>query len=259
MATIPDLDSAEAEASLDALLEDPSLPGSRNEKISDLVRARRIAQWMTWVTLAVLFWLWIYPHPYDLAVACGVVIPWIAVIVAARGGPLYKLSPERNDAAASLMGPLMLPGFALMIRAIFDTQVFDWQDMLMAVIATLAVCMLILWWTMSELRASAAETAAIAFLMAPYAYGAATLVNQRLDVSEPERFEAKVMGSHVSRGKSTVYYLELGPWGLRTEADDVDVGREFYERASRQDTVCVYLYRGALRVRWFQVWDCPRG
>lgn len=258
MATIPDLDSAEADASLDSLLEDPAIPGTRDEKLSGLVRARRIATWLTWVSLAVFFWLWIYPHPYDLALVCGVVLPWIAVILVARGGALYKFSPERNDAAAGLFGPVTLPGFALLIRALFDSHVFDWQNMLLAVIATLAVCTLIMWCAMSELRASVASTAAIAFFMAPYAYGTATLANKQLDFSEPERFEAKVMGSHISRGKSTEYYLELGPWGPRTEAEDVDVGRVFYERGSRQDTVCVYLYRGALGVRWFEVWDCPR-
>jgi len=258
MATIPDLDAAEVGESLDSLLDDPAIPGSRDEKLSDLVRARKIANWLTWVSLALLFWLWIYPHPYDLALVCAVVLPWAAVILVARGGPLYKFIPERNDAAAGLFGPIALPGFALAIRALFDTQVFDWQNMLLAIVATLVVCTLILWFVMSELRDNAASVAAIAFFMAPYAYGTATLANQQLDFSEPEHFEAKVMGSHISRGKSTEYYLELGPWGPRSEAEDVDVGRGFYERGSRQDTVCVYLYRGALGVRWFQVWDCPR-
>jgi len=259
MATIPDLDSAEAEASLNALLEDSSIPGSDDERLSALVRARKIASRLTWASFAITGWLWVYPHPYDLAVACAVALPWVAFIVAALGGPLYKFSPERNDAAANLSGPVMLPGFALMIRALFDTQVFDWQDMLLATIATLAVCMLFMWWSMRELRESKAAVAAIALLMIPYAYGTAALANMRLDPGEPERFEATVMGSHITRGKSTEYYLELGPWGPQSEAGDVEVGRDYYERGSRQETVCVYLYRGALGVRWFQVWDCPRG
>jgi len=39
----------------------------------------------------------------------------------------------------------------------------------------------------------------------------------------------------------------------------VDVGRDYYERAAHRETVCVYLFRGALDVRWYEVWDCPEG
>jgi hypothetical protein len=258
LAAIPDLDAKEAEASLDALLEDPAIPGSKDEKLTGLVRARRLAQRFTWVALAVAGWLWFYPHPYHLAVACGVVVPWLAVIVAARGGPLYKLNPKPNDACAYLLTPVIMPGFALVIRALFDTHIFAWQDMLLATIAATAVCMLIMWLAVGELRASAATTGVIALLMVPYAYGAVTLGNMELDYGVPVPYEAKVMGSHISSGKTTSYYLKLGPWGPRSEADDVDVGREYYKRGSHRETVCVYLYRGAFGIRWFQVWDCPR-
>jgi hypothetical protein len=145
-----------------------------------------------------------------------------------------------------------------MIRALFDTHIFAWQDMLLATIAATAVCMLIMWWAVDELRASAATTGVIALLMVPYAYGAVTLGNRELDASEPVAHAAKVLGSHVSSGKTTSYYLVLGPWGPRKEAEDVDVGREYYERGSHRETVCVYLFRGAFGIRWFEVWDCPR-
>ena len=76
--------------------------------------------------------------------------------------------------------------------------------------------------------------------------------------SEPVPYAAKVLGSRISTGKTTSYYLELGPWGPRKESEEVDVGREYYERGSHRKTVCVYLFRGAFGIRWFQVWDCPR-
>jgi hypothetical protein len=258
VAAIPDIDAQEATAALDALLADPAIPGSEDEKLAGLARARRIAQRLRWLALGVAGWLWIYPHPYDLAVLCGVAVPWLAVIVAARGGPLYKINGKDNDASANLLAPVITPGFALLIRAMFDTQIFDWQDMLLATIAATAVIMLVMWWAMGELRASASSTAVIALLMVPYAYGALALANRELDASQPAPYVAKVLGSHISSGKTTSYYLKLGPWGPRNEAEDVDVGREYYGRGSRQETVCVYLFRGALGIRWFEVWDCPR-
>ncbi len=258
IAPIPDIDAKEAQASLDVLLADPAIPGSKDEKLIGLVRARRIAQRLTWVALGVAGWLWFYPQPYDLAVACGVAVPWLAVIVAARGGPLYKLNGKPNDACANLLVPVIVPGFALMIRAMFDTSLFDWQNMLLVSIAATAICTLVMWWAVGELRASAGSTGVIALLMMPYAYGAMTLGNMELDASEPVPYAAKVLGSRISSGKSTNYYLNLGPWGPRAESEEVDVGREYYERGSHRETVCVYLFRGAFGIRWFQVWDCPR-
>jgi hypothetical protein len=259
LAAIPDIDSKELDASLDAVLEDPSIPGSEDEKLAGLARARRIAGRLKWVALAVSGWVWFYPHPYDLAIACAVVIPCVAVVLAARGGSFYRLNPSRNDIGADLSLPLMTPGFALTIRALFDAHVFDWRDMLMATTALTLILVLVMWIAVSELRASPGNTALLALLVVPYAYGAATLANMEFDRSEPERYEAQVLGSRISRGKSTEYYLKLGPWGPRSEADEVDVGRAYYQRGSRQKSVCVYLYRGAFRIRWFDVWDCPRG
>ena len=258
MAGIPDMDAQEAGASLDAFLQDPALAGTDEEKLAELERARRLAQRLTWAALAVSGWVWFCPHPYDLAIVCAAVIPGIAVVLAARRGPLYRLNPYRNDVGANLVVPLTASGWVLAIRALFDTHVFDWQDMLMVTAALTAIWMLILWVAVSELRASPGNTALLALLMIPYCYGLATLANKELDRGEPERFQAQVLGSRISSGKSTEYYLELGPWGPQAEADEVDVGRGYYARGSRQKTVCVYLYRGALRIRWFEVWDCPR-
>jgi hypothetical protein len=257
-AAIPDIDAEEAKASLDSVLEDSGLEGSKDERLAALTKARRIAQWLRWVALAVTGWLWFYPHPYDLAVACGVVAPWLAVIVAARGGPLYKLNPRPNDAGADLSVSVMTPGFALAIRALFDTHIFDWQNMLLATIVATAVCMLIMWWAVGELRASTGTTAVIALLMVPYVYGTVTLANMEFDASEPVPYAAKVLGSHIGSGKTREYYLKLGPWGPRAESEDVDVGSEYYGRGSHRETVCVYLFRGAFGIRWFEVWDCPR-
>ena len=147
-----------------------------------------------------------------------------------------------------------------MIRALFDTHVLDWQDMLLTTVAFMVVCVLLIWLMARKLLPTAGAVGVLALLLVPYAYGAATLANRELDRGVPQQYEAQVLGARISRGgKSTEYYLTLGPWGPRNEAEDVDVGAGYYQRGSTRKTVCVYLYRGALRVRWFEVRDCPRG
>ena len=254
-ASIPDVNAEEAQASLQTLLDDSELPGSRDEKIAALEQARRIATGLHIVAVASLFWLWLYPRPYDVAFLVVAIIPWVAVVIASLKPSLYRLNPSRNDVGANLSAAVLVPGCALTLRAVFDSQVLDWEKLLVTILVVTLVCTWVILWLVRELRGSAVTTGV---LMLAYGYGVVALANVRLDHGEPEVFEAPVLGAHISSGKSTSYYLKLGPWGPRKTEEDVDVGKAYYARGSRRDTVCVYLYRGALRVRWFEVGDCPR-
>ena len=256
IAAIPDLDAAEQKASLDTYLQDAELDGSKDEMMARLASAARTAKVLTFATFAVCGWVWFHPSPYDLAIACAAIIPWIAVGLAARNGSLYRLNASRNEVGADVSAPVLVPGFALLVRALFDCHVFDWNKVWMLTIVVAAVCVLLMMLLVRELRGAALISSV---LMLAYAYGAVVIANFRLDRGEPEVFTAEVLGARVSTGKSTSYYLELGPWGPRTDAEEVDVGKDYYTQASHREAVCVYLYKGALGVRWFEVWDCPRG
>jgi hypothetical protein len=37
---------------------------------------------------------------------------------------------------------------------------------------------------------------------------------------------------------------------------EVEVGREFYATVSPGDTVCLFVHRGALAIRWFYINRC---
>jgi len=51
----------------------------------------------------------------------------------------------------------------------------------------------------------------------------------------------------------TTYYLDLSPWGPRTEHEQVSVDKNLFNRANVGDTVEVYLYEGRLKAKWFEV------
>jgi len=52
-------------------------------------------------------------------------------------------------------------------------------------------------------------------------------------------------------------YLKLGPWGPRKEAEEVEVDSNTYGLAAVGGQVCVYVFPGALGMRWYQAWSCP--
>jgi hypothetical protein len=254
--SIPDVDAKEKQAALTAFLDDPELAGSKEERLAGLANARHVAHALLWGSVAMGGWAWFYPHPYTAAIACVSLLPWICVAVAALGGRAYRLNPARNDVAADLSAPLLICGAILMLRSLLDIQVLDWQKLALASAAGTAVCALILVVFVADVRRNAGSLGITALMMAPYAFGFLSLANLYFDDSDHVRHAVRVADVRVSHDKATHYYLRLEPWGPRTEAEEVDVGREFFEKVSPGDEVCVYVHRGALAIRWFYIDRC---
>lgn len=258
-ASIPDMDAEERQKSLDAYLEDPDLLGTNDEKLVQLFRAKRVANGMLYISLAIGGWGWFYPHPYEWVVLSLALMPWITVAIAATGGAAYKFDLERNQVGAELSAPIIVPALVLLCRAMLDIEVLDQARMLWIGAAGTAVCVLVMWWFVANLRDSKSGAWFAALMMAGYAYGAVVFINCRFDESEAAIHPVKVLDTRTSTGNGRYYYLQLEPWGPRSQPEDVSVVREYFEQVKRGDTVCVYLRRGALRARWFEVGNCPRG
>jgi len=257
MAGIADLDQQEAQASLDAFLKDDTVAGSSEERLHHLNSARRVASFLAWISLAAFAWGIFYPHPYEWALSLLAVLPWVAVILAAADGAVYRLDRKQNEVTADLSGPLLMPGFALACRAVFDVEVFDWAKVIWQTAGFTMGFVLLTVIFVGELRTRASALVLHFLFTLIYAFGVVMLGNQQLDTSDPKRYRVQVVEARISTGNHTSYFLKLAPWGPRSHAEEVSVGRPLYERTAKGDTVCVYLYRGALRARWFVVSDCP--
>jgi TPR repeat protein len=69
-------------------------------------------------------------------------------------------------------------------------------------------------------------------------------------------YNVAVLGKHVSTGKTTTYYLKIGPWGT-SEADNVSVPRQVYDALAENRSACIYRHDGAFDVPWFFAALCP--
>jgi hypothetical protein len=255
---IDDLNAQDRQASLDGFLRDDLVPGSNEEKIQHLNVARRVASIVTYAAFAASAWAMFYPHPYNLAILANVLLPWVAVFIAATDGVAYRLNPMPNDIGAHLLTPLLLPGFVLGLRAIFDVELLDWGRAAGYTAAATVVCGLLMMAFVSELRTSGKGVSSLALCLVAYAFGAVTLANTRLDYSEAERYPVEILDMRITTGGGTIFYLKVTPWGPRKEPEEVAVARAFYDSVAKGATVCVYVFPGALKVRWYEVWNCPR-
>jgi hypothetical protein len=255
--SITNLDKDDFEESEKEYLAQAS--GSQTQKRQQLDEAKRNVRFLNYATYAVCAWVFFHPQPYRLAVSSVAILPLIAIALVAFGGPAYAFNAKKADARADASVAAFLPTMALFLRALFDVSVLDQEKILwMSAAGALAGAGLVIA-LVSSTRKPWYTPLLLLLLTGSYAYGAEALANRELDTSEPEVFQTQVLDHHISRGKTTTYHLELGAWGPRTVRDEVDVNREYYERTAVGSPVCVYLWRGALGVRWFEVWDCASG
>jgi hypothetical protein len=219
---------------------------------------RRSVDYATYCTYAAVAWGVLYPHPYGLAMLVLGAIPVVVIALAVRRRDAYTLDSRGGDRRHNLSAALILPGLVLAYRAASDQEVLDWQPtMWWTAIITIAFAVVV-YWVAPELRARKFTLALFVLILAAYGYGAPAMVNMAMDASSPQVFATRVLGKHSTSGRSRTYYLDLAPWGPRTEHGDVTVRGGFYTRAAEGRTVCVYLFAGALGARWFVTDDCPR-
>ena len=89
-----------------------------------------------------------------------------------------------------------------------------------------------------------------------YFYVAIGFANAEFDRARPQVFHSVVTDKHQTYGKGHASYLTLRSWGPKREGGDESVPAETYNRLSVGADVCVYVYPGALRVRWYYIDAC---
>jgi hypothetical protein len=76
------------------------------------------------------------------------------------------------------------------------------------------------------------------------------------DTSQPQSFTVQVVGKHLSRGRSTTYYLDLAPWGPVDRTNSISVPSTLYRNTVEGDDVCLDLHAGALHMPWYRRVAC---
>jgi uncharacterized membrane protein YsdA (DUF1294 family) len=255
---IPDLDALEEARSGAEVLAAREPGRTEEEQLARIARARRLARWGTVVATAAALWGWFLPRPYPLAMAILAVLPWGAVLAAARSRGVIALDERRNEARPNLAIPLFLPGAVLLLRALLDVQLLEGGTALAATVIASTVLTAAALAADAGLRRRPWMILVLFVLLGGWGYGAPVEANVLLDRSQPEVFETTVLAKHVQRGKGwTTYELELGPWGPRRQPEGAAVPRKIYDAVEPGDAVRVRVKPGALGMPWLTV--VPRG
>lgn len=255
MQQVPDLDRRDRDALLAEIQQREDLGATPEERLGALARARRqnIALVVLVAAVAAGFDFgssaWIQPCGAAVALA-PVATAWLCW----RWPLFFAVFKRRQDPRAETSYGLLIAAFALLIH--MGQFHFLSLEPLLPGMALLAMMTVAAYYRAARSGYGNRVVLAIVFLAALSAYGTLTMMDACFDGSPGEHYSTTVMGSRVSRGRSTTYYLRLAPWGPVATAQDVSVPASLYHSTATGDTVCLDLHPGRFKAPWFRVLDC---
>ena len=255
---IPDQDALDQQRFEEEVEANRLLGNTPQERFLQLKRLHQQTRYLSIASSAVAFWGLLYPQPYEVVIGALIVLPVVALIVAAASKGLIQVNQHVRDKRPSIASALIAPGAVLALRALLDFHILDWPLALgIALVGGALIALGITRWDVATRKWSAVLLMGFVFCF-PYAYGTVVELNFLLGRTAPQRFEATVTAKQQSSGKNSSWDLTIGPWGPADDAEDVSVNKNLYNAVAVGDTVCVFLFQGALGLNWISVRSCPQ-
>jgi hypothetical protein len=252
---VADLDALERKTARKALFADPAFGSTPKARRANIRRARIFGRWANGIGAGALIWAFMWPHPYSAAVIASGLCMIVGVgLVAAMRGQL-ALFDEKGSARTDV-GLLLFGSLGLTLRALLDVAIFSWSEVVAPVAALTAAMAALAFAADRRLFRNAGVPIATVILVTAWSYGVVVEADSLLDRSRATIFPVQVLDKSESHGRTTSYTFNLPPWGPRTEAENTEVNGALYRQTTVGSTVCIYLYPGALHIRWFDVDRC---
>jgi hypothetical protein len=248
---LPSLDIEDEETSNAEILDDQRLGATKAERSQALEKGKKRANIVTGISAAACILAFFYPKPYLPLMLLLMVLPWVAVAMVTRSRGLLRMDEYRNDAHPNVAVALLLPGIALMLRAVLDFEVIQSAFAIFLYVAIGSVLSLAAISADPSVRRKSLSVAGICVICMAYGYGATIEIDTLFDQAHGTGYSTIVQEKHISSGKHTTYNLKLGAWGPQKEPSNLEVSKETYEPIQKGDVVLLTLKPGALRVPWF--------
>ena len=256
LADLPDLDASDRAESEKELEEDPDLGFKSEDRARQVVRAKRAVIFLNVLAAAGFFGVIFVRQFTTLFVVLLAMLPLVVILLMITSRGIYQVEGRRNDARPNLGYAYLFPGFGLAMCALRDSDALRWAPLLVggAIVALLmtAACAA----GDRGLRQRLGALLPLLLVSLAYGFGLVAEANVLPDRSSPQVFQVRVLGKHISRGKSTTYYLHLDSWGPQLERTQVSVAGEFYNSTAEGQFVCAAVHPGVLRVPWYRVGPC---
>jgi hypothetical protein len=254
---IENLDQSEYNKSVKEIEQDASLGTTPEARLSSLKRANKIGRFLQLGSFACLFWVMLYPYPYLLSLTVIALFPWIAMMLSWKYGGLFTIEdPTKKTAKSDLTSLLIMPGFALSLRALYDTNLIDFHQIIIpSIVGTLLMIFFVIN-AAPVLRNQLGKLALLTILLISYPGGLIPLANVIADYSHPVNFKVSILAKRHTSGKGASAYFGVTSWGGEIVGDsEVRTSWVSYRNHVIGDYVCISLHSGAFGLKWYAVND----
>lgn len=171
-----------------------------------------------------------------------ILLPWLFAGLALRTPGLFRFSPKSG-------GPfsILIPAAVLLIADSTNDLLLEWPWVLVPLLIAVALTRLIA----ADRNVKRAQLSVLFVWSLMYGAGAMHVLNSQLDADPGQTHRARVMSKEANRSSLTV-----ASWGPRSSPSIIRVPVDLYAGTNPGDIVCFQLYRGALRIPWFEVGPC---
>jgi hypothetical protein len=253
---IPDLDERDRKALLDQIEQSQELGATPEERLAALNKAKKLSYGLTAVAIAAALSLSLGGASLRLPSAFVLALLPVVLIYLVRQGPLlYAVFKPKRDPRTDFSIAFMACGLGL----IFGDSSLQFVERSSLLEYAGLVGVLFCAGIYSAARKNPQFWGAMIgmlFIAGAYGYGLAAAADTIPDRATPANYSVTVENKHESHGRSTSYYLDLGPWGPMRGPNSLSVPLSIYDAATIGDQVCLELRPGVLRVRWYQMVPC---
>jgi hypothetical protein len=253
-ALFTDLDATDLEAAKEALLHDEQLGPTEEQRLGVFQKAKRTVLAYNIIGFILILFEILLPDHSGM---------WLALIYPLIGLPLLWFSkglikfwadPRSSPYPSILLG--FTPScFVLLFHSLLTSDLLDTSHLWLPAILCSAILSLLIYKAgiIIAIRKISSEIIIILLVALPYGFGFTYQVNGARDTSHYYVYEASVVQHYKVKGKSTSYFVTLGPWGPRTAEHSVEIGGTLFSQIHTGDTVEVVLHQGLLGIPWFKI------
>jgi hypothetical protein len=249
-----DLDALDKERETQELLQDTELGMTQEDRLQAIQRSKITA--IVYNVLSVVLIIiaiasdikWCYV-PSLLYPLLGLMVMWYS-----KGLIKFYSNLRRSTHFPTFFG-LFFPSVTLIAASLAKYKIFNaghlWLPWLVV-----GVCFLLLLYKVGSNKSvgnTGLQLVLMTFVSILYGYGSIMYTNGAFDNGPHQTFSALVLQRRITHGKSTSYYLKIGPWGPRKNIQEVEVGKSLFMETQINDSVEIVFHSGRLHIPWYQV------
>lgn len=249
-----DLDGALLEEATKAALNDDHFGANEAERASNLKRAKGIAAAYNFTSFAFCFLLVI--NNFRWVFLIFLIYPFIGLyLMATNKGLIRFFSNVTKSVVQNLSLGIIISSFILLFSTINRYHVLHFTGV-WPLALIVSVVMIALFYACGVNKAVDKISVQLLFMAVaaiPYSIGSVLSLNNALDRTPGQVYQAAVIAHRVSQGRSTSYYITLSPWGPVTDRHETSVDWTLYNAAKVGDSLDVVLHRGWMHLPWYEL------